>query len=427
MKAVIRQSRLSGTMTVPPSKSHTIRAVFIASLADGTSEIIEPLASRDTEACIRVWKALGAEIEQTRGRITVRGTGGRIRTPDDILDTGNSGTTLFFALSAAALGEGWSFFTGDAQIRKRSAAPLLEALNRLGAEAFSSRGSGCAPAAVRGPLKGGKAEISCSTSQYLSSLLISLPLAENDSVISVPLLNEKPYVDMTLRWLEETGIETEKESSARFMIKGGQSYRSFRKRIPGDFSSASFFLCAAAITGSELTLQNLDPEDSQGDRRILDILSEMGASWTLDDSGITLKPGGLAGGDFDINDIPDALPILAVTACFADGETRLLNVPQAREKETDRIAVMAAELSKMGASVRELPDGLVIRQSALRGAEVNGHGDHRAVMALSAAGLAAPGETVILTAESAAVTFPDFFSILADLTPAGAVNLEKQD
>lgn len=427
MKAIIRKGRPGGTMTVPPSKSHTIRAVFIASLADGTSEISAPLKSGDTEACIRIWKALGAEIFQTGDGITVRGTGGSVKTPEDILDTGNSGTTLFFALSAAALCDGWSFFTGDGQIRNRSAGPLLDGLNQLGAEAFSSRGTGCAPIAVRGPLTGGKAEISCPTSQYLSSLLISLPLAADDSVITVPLLNEKPYVDMTLRWLEESGIQTEREDYSRFIIEGGQSYRSFRKRIPGDFSSASFFLCAAAVTGSELTLQNLDPEDSQGDRRILNILSEMGASWKLSDSGITIKSGGLTGGDFDINDIPDALPILAVTACFARGETRLLNVPQAREKETDRIAVMAAELSKMGASVRELPDGLVIRESRLTGAEVDGHGDHRAVMALAAAGLAASGETVIRTAESAAVTFPDFFSILTDLTPEGTVNLEKQD
>lgn len=424
MKAVIKKGDLSGTAAIPASKSHTIRAVFAASLGTGESEIISPLQSGDTEACIAAWRSLGADISATPEGLLIHGTGGNIITPEDIINVGNSGTTLFFALSAAGLGQGWSFFTGDSQIRRRSAANLLESLNDLGAASYSSRGNGRAPFAVRGPFKGGSTEINCSTSQYLSSLLMSLPAALKSSEITVPLLNEKPYVEMTLQWLGDTGIRIEHRKLEEFFIPGGQSYSSFKKKIPGDFSSASFFLCGGAVTGSSITLDNLDPGDTQGDRQILAILSKMGASWESVPEGIALKPGSLSGSTFDLNDMPDALPVLAVTGCFARGETRLINVPQAREKETDRIAVMASELRKMGADIRELPDGLVIRESRLRGTSLNGHGDHRVVMALSIAGLGAEGETVINKAEAVSVTFPGFFSILSDLTGPGTVRLE---
>lgn len=415
MKLFVEKSALAGAVRIPGSKSHTVRAVVIGALAHGQSAIREPLESLDTLACVRVCRGLGARIEAEPGLWRVVGTGGRLATPGDVLDVGNSGTTLYVTLGTAALGGGWSIFTGDEQTRRRSAEPLLGALRALGVEAFSTRGNGCAPIAVKGPMRGGAASIECPTSQYLTSLLLNCPLAEGDAAIEVPLLHERPYVEMTLGWLERQGIRYEREGFERFRVPGGQRYGPFDLAIPADFSSAAFFAVAAAVTGSEATLVGLDPRDSQGDKAVFDMLAAMGAEVEWGGQGVTVRGRGLRGGRFDLNATPDLLPAMAVAACCAEGETLLGNVPQARIKETDRLAVMREELAKMGARIEELPDGLVVQGGALRGAEVDGHADHRVVMALAVAGLAASGHTSVAGAEAAAVTFPNFVELMAGL------------
>jgi len=194
----------------------------------------------------------------------------------------------------------------------------------------------------------------------------------------------------------------------RFSIPPGQRYRPFEKVVPGDWSSAAFPLAAAAVTGSTLSLEGLDINDTQGDMAIVDYLRRMGADIDVSGHTLTIRPGRLAGATFDLNATPDALPAMAVVAACAEGETVLTNVAQARIKETDRIRVLAEELAKMGVSVRELPDGLCIRGGGLKGAVVDARGDHRIVMALAVAGLRAEGTTTILTAEAAGVTYPGF-------------------
>lgn len=266
---------------------------------------------------------------------------------------------------------------------------------------------------IRGPLKGGRTRIECPTSQYLSALLLAAPLAGGDTEIEVPLLHERPYVDITLSWMDRLDIRYERDGYSRFFIPGGQRYPAFERELPGDFSSATFFLCAAAITGSELLLTGLDMNDPQGDKAVTGILQQMGCNIENVPEGIRVRGRLLEGGSFDLNALPDSLPALAVTACFARGETRLLNVPQAREKETDRIRVMREELTKMGADIEELPDGLIIKgKPGLHGATVSSWNDHRIAMALSIAGLAAEGRTEITGAECAAVTFPGFYELL---------------
>jgi 3-phosphoshikimate 1-carboxyvinyltransferase len=417
MVQTVRPSKLKGAVHMPGSKSHTIRALTIATLAGEASKIAAPLQSADTEACVSACRALGAEIEygeSERGESQwlVQGTGGEIRTPEDVIDVANSGTTLNITLGMASLGKGWSVFTGDRQIRRRPAGPLLGALNDLGAAAVSTRDNGCPPLIVKGALKGGEARIACLNSQFLSSLLINCPMADGDTDIQVTELAERPYVEMTLDWLHRQGIRLQRRGLEEFHIPGGQRYTAFARRIPGDYSSATFFLCAAAVTGSTLTLLGLDPRDTQGDKEVLSVLTEMGcrADWAED--RLTFQGGELEGREIDLNRIPDSLPAMAVVGCLAKGKTSLINVPQARIKETDRIQVMARELAKMGARTEELPDGLIIHESRLHGADVDGHGDHRVVMALAVAALAAEGESRIVGAEAAAVTFPDFFEIL---------------
>jgi 3-phosphoshikimate 1-carboxyvinyltransferase len=447
MRAVIKPRRFSGNVRVPASKSHTIRRLLIAALADGVSEIWHPLDSLDGRSCAEVCRALGAGIAEYRAggtgcpnppdeagealvRWTVRGTGSRLAAPETPLDVGNSGTTLFFALAAAALGDRPVVFTGDDQIKRRSAGPLLEALRKFGVTAESA-GGGCVPITVRGPWRGGRASVACPTSQYLSALLLAAPLAPAGTVteIDVPLLNEKPYVELTLSYLDAQKIRYERaDDFSYFRIFGGASYRPVNGSVSGDFSSAAFPAAASLVSGGGgLTLLGLDPDDSQGDRAFFTMLREMGckAEWLEnaacrpgEERALSLSgPLRLKGGAFDLNATPDLLPVMAVLGAFAEGETALVNAAHARIKETDRVAVMARELSKFGAEVSERPDGLVVRGMPSggpgwrRGAgllRLDGHGDHRVVMALAAAALGAAGLVEISGAESAAVTYPLF-------------------
>jgi len=418
MKIEVGPSALSGTVVVPGSKSHTIRGLLLGALAGGTSVLRQPLRSRDTESCVAACRALGATvITDDDDRWEIGGTAGRPRAAPDVIDVGNSGTTLYLAMCIAALCDGQTEFIGDEQIQRRSAAPLLEALSMLGATAHSRSGNGCVPIVVGGGLKGGLVSIECPTSQYLSGLLMSCPRAGGDTVIVVPLLNERPYVAMTRSWLDAMGVRYAATADmSQFVIPGRQSYRAFDRAVPGDWSSATFFMVAAATTGSSLFLRGLEMADTQGDKAVAGMLKRMGCAVATSKAGLMITgPDSLRSRTIDLNATPDALPALAVAACAAEGETRLVNVPQARAKETDRIAAMACELARLGADVEELPDGLVVRGSALHGGEVDGHDDHRIVMALAVAGLFADDRISITGAEAVSVTFPNFVELMAGL------------
>ncbi|MFQ5913319.1 MAG: 3-phosphoshikimate 1-carboxyvinyltransferase [Nitrospinota bacterium] len=415
MRMEVEKSNLLGAVSIPPSKSHTIRAVAMASLADGTSEILSPLDSEDTKAAVRFYRALGAKIHVEPSRWIVEGAGEWLVAPENVIDVGNSGTTCRIGMGSAAMCRGYSVITGDEQTRRRPMESLLNALNDLGAEAFSTRGDGHLPVVIGGRLKGGEASVEGITSQFLTSLLINCPLAPDDTIVHVSGLRERPYVDMTLRWLEKQEVMPQNDDYERFTIPGGRAYLPFTDVVPADFSSATFFLCAAAITNSRVMLHGLDMEDPQGDKEVVNYLAEMGADVEVTPGGVRVRGADLRGIELDLEDTPDALPALAVVGCFAWGETILRNVPQARIKETDRISLMAKNLRLMGAQIEELPDGLFIRPSVLRGATVDGAGDHRVVMALAVAGLRAQGTTCITGAEAINVTFPTFPDLMNEL------------
>ena len=410
---------VEGTIRIPASKSHTIRALLISTLAEGDSRLVSPLDSADTRACVEACKQFGAKINKNRDTWTVTGVGSTPGVPEDVIDVGNSGTTLYLATGIAALQKDLVVFTGDSQIRSRPVGPLLDSLRDLGARAESTRNNGCAPYIIGGGLAGGKTQIESQTSQWLSALLLSAPLAKNKSSIDVPLLNERPYVDITLHWLQKQEIQFRNDNYQQFSIEGAQKYTRFEEHIPGDFSSATFFLCAAAMTRSRIRIEGLNMEDPQGDKAVLAMLERMGCVISYDTAGdvpaIEVIGGDLSGVEIDMNATPDALPALAVVACFAEGETRLINVPQARLKETDRISVMCGELRKLGADIEELPDGLIVSgdpEKPFAGGRVDGHDDHRVVMALAIAALRSQKPIEIETAEAAAVTFPTFFELL---------------
>ncbi len=447
-----------GSVRVPSSKSHTIRALLIAAAADGTSTIENLLDSADAASCIAALKAMGAEIS-VRSR-TETGMTVEVRPPKGgsfpgsrhdgapadavAVDVGNSGTTLYLLSALAAMYHRSVCFDGDASIRRRSAAPLLDALEKLGAgitfSGTQQKNPGCAPYCIAGPLQPGRTiTIESPTSQYLSALLLAAPLIPSTELgpepttINVALLNEHPYVDMTCWWLEQQKIRFHRDGYDRFVIPPGQHYRPLSTHLPGDYSSATFWFCAAALTGSPVSVDGLAPDDVQGDKGVLHILEQLGCTvtWSPPDSSgtasVTVSGKPLRGGTFDLNAMPDALPALAVLACYAPQPVTLAHVPQAREKETDRIAVMATELGKLGGIVTELPDGLKIEPRVLRGGTADSHGDHRIAMALAVAALGAQAPVTIQGADAAAVTYPAFFRHLQNMAPEALPELPSGD
>jgi 3-phosphoshikimate 1-carboxyvinyltransferase len=407
LKFVVKKSALTGDILIPASKSHTIRAVAIASMANGRSVLRNPLESADARSAFRAATEFGARISVEDATWIIDGNGGEINSVASFVDVANSGTTLRIFSALAALSNHDITFDGDVSIRKRPMTPLLSALRNLGAR-VKSLGDKC-PFTIQGPLSGGKTSVNGISSQFVTALLFAAPLIKGDTEILVENLHEKPYVEITLDWLRSQQIDFEQHGLDRFRIRGNQQYKAFNRFVPADFSSATFALCAAAITRSEILIRGLDFADHQGDKRVFEFLEQMGVELVHKKDVVLVKGKALTGIDIDMNDTPDALPALAVVGCFAKGETRLLNVEQARLKECDRISAITAELKKMGANIEELSDGVIIRQSDLKGANVHGYDDHRMVMALALAGMAASGETIIDTAESVNVTYPGFY------------------
>jgi 3-phosphoshikimate 1-carboxyvinyltransferase len=415
MKMISEKSTLRGDVLIPTSKSHTIRAVTISGLAHGKSIIHHPLESADCQAAAKAAGMFGARID-LGSSWAVEGVGGVPHIPDNVVDVANSGTAMNFCMGTASLVAGTTVLTGDHQIVRRPVQPLIAALNGLGAEVVSTRNNGLPPIVVKGPLKGGKTRLRGIVSQYVSSLLIHCPLIENNSEFEVYDVHEKPYIAMTLKWLDRQHIRYEaSEDMSHFKLFGGQSYHGQEVTIPGDFSSAAFFLIAGVLCDADITLLGLDMQDVQGDKKVVAYLQEMGADIRFENGGVHVRQGSLHGIEIDMADTPDALPAMAVVGCFARGKTVLRNVANARLKETDRISVMATELTRLGARVEELPDGMIIHESKLKGCPVRGYGDHRVVMSLSVAGLAIPGRTEVDTAEAVNVTVPNFLDLMGKL------------
>ena len=414
---IIPSVKLSGKIIIPSSKSQTIRALLISVFSRGVSYIKHPLISDDTESCINAVKAMGADVNiLENGDITVDATYAFSDMDELSIDAGNSGTTEYLSLPMlSSLGIQVNI-DGDEMLRKRPLKPLLDALESLGAETESTEGF--PPASIRGPLDGGECTIECKTSQYLSGLLLGAPLAIGDSHIKCSVLFEKPYVKMTLKWLDDQGIKYRiSDDLEEVWVKGGQSYKPLDTYIEGDFSSASFFFVAAAIHGTEVTVEGLDKNSTQGDKEILNILEKMGCSIKWNGIAVTVKgPEKLKGGVFDLNAIPDTLPALSVAAAFAEGDTILGNVEQARIKETDRIKVMRENLNELGVEADERRDALIIHgNGSVKGGKAKGYGDHRVIMALAILGTRTEEETEIDDVSAASVTFPTFFDLLENL------------
>jgi 3-phosphoshikimate 1-carboxyvinyltransferase len=413
MIASVERSSVSGEVYAPPSKSYTHRAILITALGPG-GVVKRPLISADTRATISASEAFGARVS-LNDEVKIEGVSNKPRTPEDVINVLNSGTTLRFCSAVAAATEG-AVLTGDASIRSRPNGPLLSALTDLGAVAFSIRRNGKAPLVIQGKMKGGTAKLDGSvSSQFLSALLIAAPLSEGDTRIVIKgELKSRPYAEITLDMLNDAGIHVDAKRQ-EFFVPGMQRYDLRGYTIPGDFSSASYPLAAAAVTGGSVTVKGVLPS-RQGDSAIIDILERMGAevSWDKEKGDLKVKGGELKGIDVDAGLTPDLVPTIAVLGAVANGRTVVHNAEHVRHKETDRLHAMATELSKMGADICERPDGLEITGGRLHGAHVHGYDDHRLVMALTVAGLVAGG-TRIDTAECVDVSYPGFFKAMNGL------------
>lgn len=416
----VKSSKLAGEVRAPPSKSYTHRAFTVALLARGESRVINPLMSFDTEATVEAAGNLGGEVSQENDVWRVLGTGGDLRPRTDLIDVRNSGTTLRLMGAIAALSPKPVRLTGDESILKRPMGPLISALAQLGAKAKCEGVRGRPPVVVGGGLDGGEVEITGAiSSQFISALLLACPYAREDVDLRVTEeLRSKPYVEITLELLDAAGARIKRSRDLmEFKIPGGQVFRAREFEIPGDFSSASFVLAAAALAGGVVRVSNLDVRSAQGDKRIVGLLREFGADVRV--KGKVVEASGaeqLSGIEADCGDNPDLVPALAVLGSLADGRTRLTNIPHLRYKETDRLRALRVELNKMGVRVEERPGELRIRGvERLKGTSLHSYGDHRMAMALAVAGLVARGETIIDGAESISVSYPSFLEHMRKL------------
>jgi len=412
MKAHLDNSIIKGSVEAPPSKSYTIRGLMCAALSQGESRITSPLSSDDTAAATTVLKQIGVSIQDEGDGWQVNG--GCFRQPEGDLFCGDSAATLRFMSAICSLVPGKCRLTAGPSLSQRPVKTLINALKQLGVNCASDGET--APVTVEGGgLKGGTAELPGDiSSQYISALLLIAPLADKGAVISLTTpLRSQPYVLMTLDCLAAFGVEASYPPDMRKITVSRQDYRPASYDVEGDWSSASYFLGLGALSG-EVTVENLNPRSRQGDKMIVDILTDMGAPVEINGSTVTVRKAHLNPVEADLSQCIDLLPTAAVLAAAADGESRFSGIERARIKESNRVAAVKDGLERMGIKVVEEQDKLTIIGAKPKGATINSHNDHRIAMAFGILG-AAVGETIIDDAECVSKTFPQFWDILKNI------------
>ncbi len=431
---VQKSDGITGEVSMPPSKTHSFRALILASLADGTSIIRHPKISSDWNQAVKAMRMYGAEIEEIEKNVfQVKGVAGKLKTPADIINVNNSGTMLAFIAGVAASCEGQTTFTGDESLctLRKTTKHFLPPFKELGIEAISTKNDGMAPFIFKGKVNGGVAHMNGISCQPVFSVLLASILSEKPVEIFVENPGETAYIDLLLYWFDKVGLKYENVDNKyeHYKLPGNKPPKSFETTIPYEWSAVGYPLLSAIITpDSEVKIKGMDLKDSYGDKEVINILKQMGGDIEITEDCITARSSQLHGIEIDMNKLPDQLPTIAVAACFAQGETTIKNTQTARWKECDRIAAVCKELKKMGAKITEKEDGLVIHQDGtwkLQGAEIDGYYDHRMVMAFSVAGLASEGETIISDAQ---MVEKSFGSYIPEMTKAGAnLTIEKFD
>ena len=376
MSCKVEKSKLNGNLACPSNKSYTHRAIFLASLAEGKSTIKNVLISRDTVATIEVCRSFGAKIEENRNSLTIMGVGKNINAFN--IDASNSGTTIRIAAAIASLSSQKSTLTGDESLKKRPMQSLLDALESIGAICTSTNGT--PPITITGKINGGDVSITGNiSSQFISALFIVAPLTQKGITITIQGdLVSKPYLDATIATMKKFGVDVTINIPYQKYVIESQEYKSTTFVVPSDFSSLALLLSASILVGEKITIELTENDLPQGDIAIIDILKKLGANVAVDKNTISVSPKQLEGGKFDLGNTPDLLPALAILSLKSTNPIEINNVKHARYKETDRIAVLANELQKLGINLEEKEDGLVLKGiGSLNGCELNSHDDHR--------------------------------------------------
>ncbi len=418
-------ARVDGAINLPGSKSVSNRALLLAVLACGKTVLTNLLDSDDVRHMLNALSALGINytLSADRTRCDITGNGGPLRAPGALeLFLGNAGTAMRPLAAALCLGQNEIVLTGEPRMKERPIGHLVDSLRQGGANIDYLEQENYPPLRLRGGFIGGDIEVDGSvSSQFLTALLMTAPLAPKDTIIRVKgELVSKPYIDITLNLMKTFGVEIANHHYQQFVVKGGQQYHSpGRYLVEGDASSASYFLAAGAIKGGTVKVTGIGRKSMQGDIRFADVLEKMGATITWGDDFIACTRGELHAIDMDMNHIPDAAMTIATTALFAKGTTTLRNIYNWRVKETDRLFAMATELRKVGAEVEEGHDYIRITPPAkLQHADIGTYNDHRMAMCFSLVALSDTPVT-ILDPKCTAKTFPDYFEQLARMsTPA---------
>ncbi len=413
---------IEGVIDLPGSKSVSNRALLLAALATGTTTLTNLLNSDDVSYMLNSLDALGVSftLDADGTKCVLNGVGGPFRSNTLELFLGNAGTAMRPLCAALCLGRGSYTLTGEKRMEERPIGDLVTALQMAGADISYLKNTGYPPLRINATgLQGGMLSIDGTvSSQFLTAYLMAAPMARRSSTISIQgELVSKPYIDITLQMMEQFGISVENKGYQRFVIQGGQLYRSPGAfLVEGDASSASYFLAAAAIKGGRVRVNGVGLASMQGDKQFGEVLQKMGAKITWGTDFIEAEKGRLKAVDLDLNHIPDAAMTIATTALFAEGTTVIRNVANWRVKETDRLAAMAIELRKVGAEVVEGPDYLSITPpQKLRHAAIDTYNDHRMAMCFALVALGDTGVT-INDPDCTSKTFPDFFDRLAKLS-----------
>ena len=448
MKAVSKKSKLSGHITVPGSKSHTIRALILSAMAEGTSRISNPLPSDDCLSTVRAISKIGADVRMDGDVWTVRGAGTSLHLPESgTIDVGNSGSLMYFLCPVLSTFPGECTFTGDESICRRPVNHLVDSLSQLGARSRCLSGGSTPPFTFCGPIDVTRTLVTGGElSQYISGFMMAASRLNGTLRMRLTNPKETPYLTMTRLWLESVGIPASISADFKeISVTGPVQIKAFDRTVPSDWEGVAFPLIAALISGSTIVIDNIDGSGSQGDEKIVEVLQSVGADILWDKTAGTLSVNSrrscaaaslnsgegksiglttseLPGGELrvDISGFPDAICALCVIACFVEGKTVFTDIDICRKKETDRIKAMVSELSKLGAHLVDEGDRLVVFGDGgknLRGGAVESFKDHRIVMSLACLGLGLPeGQSVTVSdAEWCSVTFPRFFEAMNEI------------
>lgn len=404
MTKLIQPSRIFGSVDAPASKSMMQRAIAICLLAEGTSFLYGYTPNDDSEAAISIAEKLGAKVEIDGKNVEITGT---LKPVEQNLNCGEAGLGIRMFTPVASLFDTAFTLDGGGSLRKRPVSMLEAPLSELGVDISSNEGY--IPIKVKGPIKGGEANVDGSlSSQMLTGLLIALPMAKNDTKLNVHKLKSKPYIDMTIRIMEDFGVKVENCNYETFFVKADQKYTPRAYTIEGDWSGAAFLLVAGAL-GGEVTVNNLSKDSKQADVAILRAIADAGATVSYENNSITVVKNELNAFEFDATECPDLFPPLVALAAHCKGDTRIKGVSRLKHKESDRAAVLKNEFAKLGTTVLLDDDIMIVKGGTLEGGKMHANNDHRIAMAGACAAILAKKEVEIENPECISKSYPGFF------------------